>query len=82
MTTPIQPPAATSVLLLPLSSALIGVMSALRVLAQRIDAWLATRARAAADRGMLARMSDRELLDIGIDRGSLNSVADGTWRRD
>jgi uncharacterized protein YjiS (DUF1127 family) len=40
------------------------------------------RERTAADRDTLARMNDRELHDIGLDRGTLKSVADGTWRRD
>ena len=82
MTTSIQPRTVGSVPLQRLSSALIDVTRSLRGFAQKIDAWLETRERAAADRDTLARMNDRELHDIGLDRGTLNSVADGAWRRD
>ena len=30
-------------------------------------------------RSQLSRMTDRELADIGICRGDINSVANGTW---
>ena len=82
MTTSIQPRTATSLPPQSPSSALIDVMNALHGLAQRIDAWLATRERAAQDRDTLARMSDRELLDIGLGRGTLKSIADGARVRD
>jgi uncharacterized protein YjiS (DUF1127 family) len=52
------------------------------VLGRRIDAWLAARFRAAQDRAALAQMSDRELHDIGISRGSVEPIASGTWLRD
>lgn len=35
--------------------------------ARRLDAWLAARAKARDDARCLQAMSDRELLDIGID---------------
>lgn len=82
MTNSIQPPASTSAPLQALSCALIKAENALRGVARRIGAWLKVRARAATDRDALAGMSDRELHDIGLDRGSLSAVADGAWRRD
>jgi uncharacterized protein YjiS (DUF1127 family) len=57
-------------------------LNALHGLAQRIDAWLATRKRASQDLDALARMSDRELIDIGLDRGSVNFVGSGGRVRD
>ena len=47
-----------------------------------IDAWLATRRRAAQDRIDLAGLSERELADIGVSRASLDAIADGGWTRD
>ena len=82
MTTSIQPRTVTSVPLQRLSSTLSDVIGSLHGFAQRIDAWLAMRRCAAADRDTLARMNDRELHDIGLARGTLKSVADGAWRRD
>jgi len=55
---------------------------ALYALALRIDAWLAHRKRAAADQQALASMSDRDLMDIGISRASVDAIADGAWMRD
>ncbi len=81
MATPIHSAAAAAPLRAP-PSALIDAMNALRRVAQSIDAWLDARERAAADRDLLARMSDRELKDIGIDRGSASAVAEGAWKRD
>lgn len=52
----------------------------LGAVALRVDAWLEARRRAAAARIDLARMSDRELRDIGLDRGQIDAVADG-WSR-
>jgi uncharacterized protein YjiS (DUF1127 family) len=54
---------------------LAAATSALRGAAQWIGAWLEARERVAADRHALAGMSDRELLDIGIDRASVNAIA-------
>ncbi|HEY8244917.1 MAG TPA: DUF1127 domain-containing protein [Casimicrobiaceae bacterium] len=50
--------------------------------ARALDAWLATRRRAAQDRDDLAAMSDRELLDIGLSRASTDDAASGGWSRD
>ena len=73
MTTQIHP-AATGALRPP-STALAEAPAALRRAARRIVAWLETRERFAADRDALARMSDRELLDIGLDRTRANAIA-------
>ena len=48
---------------------------ALRAIARKVDAWLAARRRVAADRAALASMSDRELIDIGLDRAHANAIA-------
>jgi uncharacterized protein YjiS (DUF1127 family) len=56
-------------------SALVHAAATLRRVAQRIAEWLETRERFAADRDVLARMSDRELLDIGLDRARANVIA-------
>jgi uncharacterized protein YjiS (DUF1127 family) len=45
---------------------------ALRKLAARVDAWLGARERSGQDREDLARMSERELADIGLYRGNLD----------
>ena len=63
-------------------SLLLKTISALRRVATTIREWLAARGRAAADRYAFANMSERELLDIGVVRASVDAVADGTWRRD
>jgi uncharacterized protein YjiS (DUF1127 family) len=57
-------------------------LNALHRLAQRIDSWLGTRKRASQDLDALARMSDRELTDIGLDRASVNFVGSGGRVRD
>ena len=67
--TPPAPPLRT------LSCALLDAMNALQSVARRIDTWLEARERTAADRDALARMSDRELHDIGLDHAGLNYVA-------
>ena len=72
-------PAAT---IAPWSATLRNLIDALRAVARRIDAWSAARARVAADREILANMSDRELLDIGLERGVARAVAEGRWTRD
>jgi len=46
---------------------------------QRMDAWLAARAKARDDSLLLEAMSDRELRDIGIDPGRVHSAP---WTRD
>lgn len=55
---------------------------ALHAAAVKLDAWLALRRRAALDRDMLASMSDRDLMDIGVSRASVDAIADGAWMRD
>ena len=57
-------------------------MNTLQGIIRKIDSWLATRQRVSADHDALARMSDRELVDIGIDRASVSFVADGGRVRD
>ena len=54
----------------------------LRALLQYLRAWHQGRRRAAADREALENMSDRELVDIGIPRGSVPAVAERAWLRD
>jgi uncharacterized protein YjiS (DUF1127 family) len=46
------------------------------------DRRIAARRRMAADLAALAAMSDRELADFGVERGSVAAVAAGAWRRD
>jgi len=82
MTVPIHRTTASSITRGPLSAALAHPTNALRRLAARFAIWFERRRRVAADRSTLARMSDRELLDHGLDRGNLNAVAEGAWRRD
>ena len=50
--------------------------------ARALDAWLASQRRASRDRDDLAAMSDRELQDIGLSRGSADAAASGGWTRD
>jgi uncharacterized protein YjiS (DUF1127 family) len=57
-------------------------MNALHGMAQRLDAWLASRQRVADDHDALARMSDRELIDIGLNRASVDFVANDGGMRD
>lgn len=57
------------------------LIEALSGLARRARNWLDARWRAADDRTILAAMSDRELRDIGIERASVDAVADGVWMR-
>ena len=52
------------------------------VLARRLDGWLAQRRHAADDLDALARMSERELRDIGLSRGRIPGVAGGESARD
>jgi uncharacterized protein YjiS (DUF1127 family) len=47
--------------------------------AHRMDAWLAARAKARDDDRCLQAMSDRELLDIGIDPARIHPAP---WPRD
>jgi uncharacterized protein YjiS (DUF1127 family) len=48
--------------------------------ARAFDAWLATRRRVAQDLDALAAMSDRELHDIGLSRGSTDVNASAAGR--
>ena len=57
-------------------------LRALRTLLRYLNAWHQRKRRAAADREALVSMSDRELLDIGIPRGSVHAAADRAWMRD
>jgi len=66
----------------PLSHVVTHAANALRGVAQKIDAWIGTRERAAADRDALACMSDRERLDIGLDRAGVYPVECGARVRD
>ena len=45
--------------------------------AQKLDAWLEARRLAADGRRDLSEMSDRELRDIGLDRGDIAAVVRG-----
>ena len=45
--------------------------------AQKLDAWLEARRLAADARRDLSEMSDRELRDIGLDRGDIAAVVHG-----
>ena len=45
--------------------------------AQKLDAWLEARRLAADARRDLSEMSDRELRDIGLDRGDIAAVVKG-----
>ena len=64
------------------SGAIHDVLNRVRAVLLRIDAWLRARQRVTRDRGELARMSDRDLLDIGIDPGSVRPTRDHHWLTD
>jgi uncharacterized protein YjiS (DUF1127 family) len=64
------------------SSLLVEAMNAWHWLAQAVNSWLAARSRFAADRDALVSMSDRELIDIGLDRASVDFAAGGGRVRD
>ena len=82
MTTCTHAPTAKAVSLRAPPPVLTEALNALHRLAQRIDAWLATRKRASQDLDALARMSDRELGDIGLNRASVTFVGSGGRIRD
>jgi uncharacterized protein YjiS (DUF1127 family) len=72
---------ATTAATLPRSPAALGeALRALRAVAQRLDAWLEARKRAAEDRDTLARMSDRDLHDIGLERGCVHEGYSSAYR--
>jgi uncharacterized protein YjiS (DUF1127 family) len=52
----------------------------LRDIARRIDEWWRSTRAAAADRGSLAGLSDRELMDIGMRDVGAKRVGDRPWR--
>jgi uncharacterized protein YjiS (DUF1127 family) len=52
----------------------------LRDIARRIDEWWRSTRAAAADRGSLAGLSDRELMDIGMRDVGAKCVGDRPWR--
>lgn len=54
------------------------VQNAFATTSRRIEA----RRRERADNRALAEMSDRDLHDIGLDRGFVNEVTRGRWVRD
>ena len=53
-----------------------------RSLAARLNGWLEARQRAFDDGSTLAQLSDRDLHDIGLDRGFVDAVARGRWTRE
>ena len=57
-------------------------MRAVRDLFTRLNGWLEARQRAYDDGTALAQLSDRDLHDIGLDRGFVASVARGRWTRE
>lgn len=65
-----------------MSPELAAALRASRGLARTIPGWLKARRRAADDRRALAGMSDRELLDIGVARASVNAIAAQRWTRE
>jgi uncharacterized protein YjiS (DUF1127 family) len=66
----------------PPSSILADVVNALHEIAQAAGSWFAARQRISDDHDALARMSDRELFDIGLDRASVDYAAHGGRVRD
>lgn len=68
-------------LILTLARGLVAVAHVLRRGGERLDGWLAARAKARADSVALLTMSDRELRDIGIDPGRIGAGPE-IWRRD
>ena len=59
-----------------------GLPAALRHIVDRARIWRAARRRKVEDREALATMSDRDLLDIGVSRASIDDLAAGRWVRD
>jgi uncharacterized protein YjiS (DUF1127 family) len=55
---------------------------ALRDFVYAVRVWLAARRREADDRAAFARMSERELRDIGVDRGSIDAALHRRGLRD
>ena len=57
-------------------------LRAVRGVFARLNDWLDARQRAFDDGVALAQLSDRDLHDIGLDRGFVSAVARGRWSRD
>ena len=53
-----------------------------RSVLSRVNDWLESRQRAYDDDVALAQLSDRDLHDIGLDRGFVSAVARGRWSWD
>jgi len=64
------------------SAGVTEALRGLRGLFARFTAWLDARQRAYDDDGALAQLSDRDLHDIGLDRGFVSAVARGRWTRE
>jgi uncharacterized protein YjiS (DUF1127 family) len=60
----------------------LALATALRDVVHRARAWRAAKRREVEDRHTLAAMSDRDLLDIGVSRASVDELAAGRWVRD
>jgi uncharacterized protein YjiS (DUF1127 family) len=58
------------------------VRETVHIVGRKVDAWRLAKRRTAQDRDTLASMSDRELLDIGIARGSVRATLDRMWLRE
>jgi uncharacterized protein YjiS (DUF1127 family) len=82
MSTPMHAPTPMASPSSPLVSAVGEAMNTLRHCVLAIDSWLAARKRIAQDRDSLSKMSDRELVDIGMNRASVDFVAHGGGTRD
>lgn len=82
MSTPMHAPVTMAGPPSPLPSAFSAALITLRRFTLTIDSWLETRKRIAQDRDALASMSDRELIDIGMNRANVNFVANGYGTRD
>ena len=54
-------------------------MTPLRDIARRLDYWWQRTRAAAADRGSLAGLSDRELLDIGLRDTGARCIDERPW---
>ena len=72
----------STTLLFHAGSVLLDAARALRRLAVRLDAEIASRKRAAQDRYQLNEMSERDLRDIGVSRSSIDAIANNVWTRD
>lgn len=70
-------PSSTAILIHAVAAALEAVARVLEAAALRLDAWREARRRAVQARIDLAAMSERELRDIGLDRGQVDAVAEG-----